>query len=57
MATLLLVFIYIFYIGLGLPDSLLGRAYYRPAGKGQEAALKERLQEIKEWKELHKKGL
>lgn len=40
-----------------LPDSLLGRAYYRPAGKGQEAALKERLQEIKEWKELHKKGL
>lgn len=27
MATLLLVFIYIFYIGLGLPDSLLGAAW------------------------------
>lgn len=27
MATILLVFIYIFYIGLGIPDSLLGAAW------------------------------
>ena len=27
MATILLVFIYIFYIGLGIPDSLLGSAW------------------------------
>lgn len=27
MATLLLIFIYIFYIGLGIPDSLLGAAW------------------------------
>lgn len=27
MATVLLVFIYIFYIGLGIPDSLLGAAW------------------------------
>ena len=27
MATILLVFIYIFYIGLGVPDSLLGAAW------------------------------
>ena len=36
-----------------LPDSLLGREYYRPAGMGQEAQLKQRLQEIKEWKKEH----
>ncbi|MCC8050646.1 MAG: replication-associated recombination protein A [Clostridiales bacterium] len=35
-----------------LPDSLLGREYYRPAGQGQEAAYKDRLQKIKEWKKL-----
>ncbi|MCD7763506.1 MAG: replication-associated recombination protein A [Lachnospiraceae bacterium] len=33
-----------------LPDSLLGREYYRPAGQGQEAAYKDRLEKIKEWK-------
>lgn len=36
-----------------LPDALLGREYYRPAGMGQEAQLKQRLQEIKEWKTEH----
>ncbi len=33
-----------------LPDSLLGREYYRPDGQGEEAALKRRLEEIKAWK-------
>ncbi len=33
MATILLVFIYIFYIGLGIPDSLLGSAW--PAVHGE----------------------
>ena len=36
-----------------LPDSLLGREYYKPDGKGEEAAIKERLAEIKEWKAKH----
>ncbi len=39
-----------------LPDSLLGRCYYRPAGQGQEAALKKRLEEIKAWKREHGAG-
>ena len=34
-----------------LPDSLKGREYYRPAGEGAEAAVRERLREIKAWKE------
>lgn len=34
-----------------LPDSLKDREYYRPAGEGAEAAVRERLQEIKAWKE------
>ena len=33
-----------------LPDSLKGRRYYRPAGQGDEAAVKERLDEILQWK-------
>lgn len=33
-----------------LPDALSGRAYYQPAGQGMEAELKERLEQIKEWK-------
>ncbi len=33
-----------------LPDSLLGRSYYQPAGQGQEAELLKRLEQIKEWK-------
>ncbi|MCC8137147.1 MAG: replication-associated recombination protein A [Clostridiales bacterium] len=37
-----------------LPDSLLGREYYRPAGQGQEAAYKEKLRKIKDWKQQTK---
>ncbi len=33
-----------------LPDSLLGREYYRPTEEGVEARFKARLQEIKDWK-------
>ena len=33
-----------------LPDSLKDRVYYNPDGEGCEAALKEKLQKIKEWK-------
>ncbi len=36
-----------------LPDSLLGREYYRPTEQGVEIKIKERLQKIKEWKERH----
>ena len=36
-----------------LPDALLGREYYRPAGMGEEEALKKRLAEIKAWKKAH----
>lgn len=39
-----------------LPDSLQGRAYYRPAGEGLEKRYRDRLEEIKAWKEEHKKG-
>ena len=38
-----------------LPDSLEGRRYYRPDGKGEEAELKERLERITEWKKRHRK--
>lgn len=33
-----------------LPDSLLGKEYYKPGTEGTEARFKERLREIKEWK-------
>ncbi len=33
-----------------LPDSLLGREYYRPTEEGVEGRFKARLEEIKEWK-------
>ena len=33
-----------------LPDSLLGREYYRPAGQGLEEKYKKRLEYMKEWK-------
>ena len=33
-----------------LPDSLLGREYYRPTEEGVEARFKARLQKIKDWK-------
>ena len=36
-----------------LPDSLLGREYYRPTEEGVEAKIKARLKEIKEWKKSH----
>ena len=37
-----------------LPDSLLGREYYRPTEQGLESRYKERLDGIKEWKKQHK---
>ena len=37
-----------------LPDSLLGREYYRPTEEGREGAFKERLEEIKAWKKAHR---
>ena len=33
-----------------LPDNLLGKRYYRPDGKGEEAELKDVLERILEWK-------
>ena len=36
-----------------LPDSLLGREYYRPTEQGNERRFKERLQQIKDWKKEH----
>lgn len=36
-----------------LPDSLLGREYYRPTEQGVEAKYKARLQQIKAWKDEH----
>ena len=36
-----------------LPDSLLGREYYRPTEQGVEGRFKARLKEIKEWKRAH----
>jgi len=34
-----------------LPDSLLGKEYYQPTDQGLEARYKERLQQIKQWKQ------
>ena len=36
-----------------LPDSLIGREYYRPTEQGAEARYKNRLDRIKEWKARH----
>ena len=36
-----------------LPDSLLGKSYYRPTDEGLEVRYKERLRQIKEWKRRH----
>ncbi|ABR73454.1 AAA family ATPase [Actinobacillus succinogenes] len=36
-----------------LPDSLLGREYYRPTEQGLEGRFKNRLAEIKQWKKSH----
>ena len=38
-----------------LPDSLEGRRYYRPDGKGEEGGFKDRLERIIEWKKRHRK--
>ena len=38
-----------------LPDSLLGREYYKPTDQGLESRFKERFQQIKEWKKAHSK--
>ena len=39
-----------------MPDSLADRTYYRPTVQGQEARVKERLEEIKEWKRAQRSG-
>lgn len=39
-----------------LPESLRGRAYYRPTEEGLEARYKARLEEIKAWKAAHRGG-
>lgn len=36
-----------------LPDSLLGRSYYRPTDQGLESRYQERLKQIKAWKAQH----
>ena len=36
-----------------LPDSLLGREYYRPTEQGAEGRFKQRLEQIKQWKAQH----
>jgi len=38
-----------------LPDSLLDRKYYKPTDQGQESRVKERLEQIENWKEQFKK--
>ena len=37
-----------------LPDSLLGREYYRPTEQGVEGRFKARLEEIRRWKDEHR---
>ena len=37
-----------------LPESLAEKRYYRPDGQGEEAALAERLEEIRRWKAEHR---
>ena len=39
-----------------LPDSLVGREYYRPTEEGLEGRFKARLEEIKAWKKAHRKN-
>ena len=36
-----------------LPDSLLGREYYRPTEQGLEAKIKTRMEQVKAWKKQH----
>ena len=39
-----------------LPDSMAGKVYYDPAGEGEEAVLKARLAEIRDWKDAHRRA-
>ena len=39
-----------------LPDSLLGRKYYRPTDQGSEAKVRERLARIEQWRAAHARG-
>ncbi len=39
-----------------LPDALAGRQYYRPGGEGEEAAVRERLRDIRAWKEKQRQS-
>jgi len=36
-----------------LPDSLASRRYYEPAGQGQEARVKERMEQLEAWRKRH----
>ena len=36
-----------------LPESLAGKQYYRPTEQGSEAKVKQRLMQIKAWKQAH----
>ena len=38
-----------------LPDSLLGREYYRPTTQGLEGRFQDRLEQIKAWKREREK--
>ena len=38
-----------------MPESLIGKTYYRPRTQGNEGRFKQRLEQIKEWKKEHKK--
>jgi len=37
-----------------LPETLIDRKYYEPTTQGQEARVKERMEQIKEWRDRHK---
>ena len=39
-----------------LPDSLLGKTYYRPTDEGVEGRFRSRLEEVREWKAKHGYG-
>ena len=38
-----------------LPDSLVGREYYRPTEQGVEGRFKTRLEQIKEWRRMQRR--
>ena len=39
-----------------LPDSLIGKRYYRPTGEGTEQKFRERLEAVRRWKAEHQKN-